>query len=521
MNAEKELVVLYIRLSSADGDIAEKGESNSVANQKLLLHQFLDNHPDLCQNPRFEAVDDGFSGTNANRPMLQKVLTMAEHGDIQAIITKDFSRFFRNYYESAKYLDMNFPAWNVRFLSVTESYDSNELQGNLGGIEQGLKHIINSYYPKMISKATTTALVQLKKQGKFTASQPPYGYKKHSTELRKLAINEDTAPIVRRIFDMALEGITVSKITRHLNDNNIETSTEYNYRKNPENQKFSQGASKCMWSPSVVRRVLRNYTYTGALVSRKSKVVTVGSPKTIPCEPIIVEGTHEGIVTVEEFQQVQNILKRQRKKRKNTIPNKFPLKGLIRCGHCNRNLARRSRGESGFVYFCRSYQLSSDSQCLKNIAFPEDELEELVLEKLREHFVQQGDEDSFSPKDSNYESEKYILQEIKYLSAKIKDLKYKKRSDYEKYTGNKLTKEEFLHLKVQTDDLISKLEQEVVCKESQVAEVLNNPQFMEEQKGHNTDKRNIATLTEELAQKYVKAVYVYDVDSIEVEFHDI
>lgn len=517
---KKDLVVLYIRISIADGDIAEKGESNSVANQKLLLHQYLDAHPDLADYPRFEAVDDGFSGTNGNRPMLQKVLSMAEQGDVKAIVVKDMSRFFRNYYESAKYLDMNFPSWNVRFLSVTENFDSDELQGNLGGIEQGLKHIINAYYPKMISKATTTAQVQLKKQGKFIACQPPYGYKKHSTELRKLAINEDTAPVVRLIFDMALERKTVPQITRYLNDNHIETSTEYNYRINPNNQRFRKGSSKCMWSTSMVGRIVKNYTYTGALVSRKRKVVTVGSPKTVPCEPIIVEGTHEGIVTLEEYEQAQTVLNRQTKPKAPTTPKKYPLKSLVRCGYCKRNMIRASRTGNRYVYFCRQQEVSNESQCLKNFTITEDVLEDVVLREVEEYTSQLDEGISFSLKDSKYDLDNGLLQEIKHLKAKIKEQKYKKRNDYEKYTGNKLSKEDFLEMKQQADSLIVQLEQEVLSKENQVAEMISVHQYENGSLGQDKERQStFDILTEELTQRYVKAVYIYDMNRIEVEFH--
>ncbi len=505
MKPNKDLVVLYIRLSSADGDIAEKGESNSVANQKLLLHQFLDKHPDLAHYPRLEAVDDGFSGTNGNRPMLQKVLSMAESGEVKAILVKDMSRFFRNYYETAKHLDINFPTWNVRFLSVNENYDSDVLHGNIGGIEQGLKHIINSYYPKMISKASKTAKVHMVKQGKSLAGYPIYGYERHHEDKYKIVIDPESAKIVRQIFDRALNGETTGEIARFLNDNQILTPMQYKKEQYPDNQKYAKSSSDSFWQPLQIRRILDNLTYTGALVSGKVTVAVTGSKKRIPSTPIIVEGTHEGIVSRDEFDFVQKAKKSHCNHQNKTIPLTYPLRTLVRCGHCKLAMERSPRKEFGYVYFCQKQKYTQESDC-SPLYFPESEIEKIVLEKINSHILRFGGNFSQPQQLGN---EKEYLKKIKLLQGKINDLKYKKRNDYEKFTANILTKEEFLGLKEKTDVLISELEQEVLISHQQEDENLSH---------ENEGQKTIDTLTQELAQRYVKAVYVYDMNRVEVEF---
>lgn len=518
MTEGKDLVVLYIRLSSADEDRGEKGESNSVVNQKLLLHQFLDKHPDLAHYPRFIGVDDGFSGTNGNRPMLQKVLAMAENGQVKAIVVKDTSRFFRNYYETSKYLDINFPTWNVRFISVLDDYDSDDYKGTTAGIEQAMRSIINSYYPKMISQSTIAAQTNLMKQGKFVGSQAPFGYKKHPTERHKLVIDEESAKIVRWIFEMALEGKTVSEIAVTLNSKEIETPWRYFARKFPDNKRFANTDMDSIWGLSTIIRILTRYTYTGALVSRKRKVAYVGSRTTIPCEPIVVEGTHEGIVTGEEFQLAQTVIKNN-KKSKVGQPREYLLRNLVRCGECKRMTERIVRKNTSAVFRCKQTQLNSNCNCPKELKFPEDKLEEMVLQCIREHLLEQDvsekAKDSFSySKKTDSKGKRVIENEIKLLRVKIQDLKRKKRADYVAFSTDKLSKSDFLELKTQKDDEISLLEKKIHSMEEELTETL----VLEKPPTKNLFNLDVEHLTAEVAQRYIKAVYICDLDKIEIEF---
>lgn len=516
MSKNNGLVALYVRISSADEDREQKGESNSVGNQKLLLHQYLDKHKDLAHNPRFEAVDDGYSGTNDNRPMLQKILAMAEMGELSTIIVKDNSRFFRNYFESAKHLDINFPLWNVRFISVLDNYDSDDYKGVTADFHQAMGNIVNSYYPKMISQSTITAQTNLMKQGKFIGSQAPYGYKKHPTERHKLAIDEEVVDVVRKIFVMAINGSTLTEIAITLNDAKVETPWQYFKRKFPDNKRFSATSQDTLWGLTTLHRIIARYTYTGAMVSRQRKSTYVGSRKTIPCEPIIVEGMHEAIVCIEDFHLAQAILHKSATKSKPKT-RIFPLKSLVRCGNCRRMAQRGIRKNTPSTYYCNKNSIISQSSCPTEVIITEDKLEKLVLEAIQERCAVATPEIAIEPYlSSDKAMDGTLSKEIKQIQIKIKNIQYQKRRDYEQYTENLLSREEFLELKLIKDESIAQLENEILEKEKQRTSILPSKSKAEHD---DLPLSSVAeTLTVELAQKYIKAVYIFESGRIDIDF---
>ncbi len=221
-----------------------KEESDSVGNQRMLINRFLDNHPELSKCPRFEFADDGFTGTNFRRPQFTEMMEKVRAGDLNLICVKDFSRFSRDYIETGNYLECVFPFLGVRFLSINDGYDSEDYKGTTGGLEVVMRNIIYAAYSKDLSMKTTSAKIQMMKQGKYVGGYAPYGYMMHPEIRNKLKLDPESGAVVRRIFDAALAGENTSAIAEDLNTDAIPTPGQYFKAKYPGNKKFNRMSDK-------------------------------------------------------------------------------------------------------------------------------------------------------------------------------------------------------------------------------------------------------------------------------------
>ena len=241
---------LYIRLSDADDDLKFKTESESIANQRTLLYRFIRARREFDGYEVVEFVDDGYSGTNGNRPSFERMIESLKNGEANVVICKDFSRFFRDYVEIGDYLERIFPFLGVRFIAVNDGYDSDDYKGSTAGMEVVMKYIVYSYYSRDLSQKIKTVMSTRKSKGEFVAAQPPYGYMKDPDVKRKIIPNPDTAPVVRKIFDLALEGKTPAEIAVVLNDYKLETPSAYYMRMNPDSKKFRTSSKEACWTVS-------------------------------------------------------------------------------------------------------------------------------------------------------------------------------------------------------------------------------------------------------------------------------
>ncbi len=341
MTSTHFLAAMYLRISRDDRDGCGKTESNSIGNQRALIRTFIAEHPDIELYDVY--VDDGFSGSNFDRPEFKRMMQDIEAGRVNMVIVKDLSRFGRDYIEAGRYLQKIFPALSVRFIAITDHYDSMWADESERGIVLPIKNFINDSYCRDISMKVKSQLAVKRRNGACIAPFAPYGYQKAENNNNRLVVDVYAAEIVKSIYAWKMEGMAVFAIAEKLNGLGILSPKEYKksigipYRGGFGHEKISQ------WSSSTVKRILTDETYLGHLVQGKTEKVnyklkrTVKKPKE---EWIKVEHTHEAIVSKSTFQVVQNLLKTDGRVSPTAGTNGF-FTGLLFCGDCGEQMVRR------------------------------------------------------------------------------------------------------------------------------------------------------------------------------------
>lgn len=519
MNKEYTIGI-YIRLSMADEDTGygSKAESDSISNQRMLINRYLDNHPTLSKCPRLEFADDGFTGTNFRRPQFTAMMEKVKTGEINLICVKDFSRFSRDYIETGNYLECTFPFMGVRFISINDGYDSDDYKGTTGGLEVVMRSIIYAAYSKDLSVKTTTAKIQLMKQGKYVGGYAPYGYILHPTKRNTLAIDPDAAKVVRRIFDEALTGNNTSLIAEMLNDEGVPTPGQYFRSKFPDKKKFSRMSDKVSWTAAMVHNLIIKPVYKGTLVSHKYKSAGVGSRKQIPSEPIIVDGTHEAIVSSDEFEKAQAVIRSGERNptRKQTL---FPLKGLVRCGNCKRVLSRRKLKNKGYFFSCTHSTHDRDTECNVNDRYSESWLENMAFQAIQQ-YVALAEKQAVQEREVGGLRKSAIREcadKLKLLQGQLEQLKSAKLRLYEKYTAEIISKADYLRQKAEVDKKLSETEEAIRLAHDRMHE-LDSEQSCSDDKVNEvcTKHEDDNELTYEMAHALISAIYIHDHDNIEI-----
>ena len=340
--SDGKCIVKYLRLSLEDEDMLD--ESNSITNQRIVIGQYIASKNEFKNTEVLEFKDDGYSGTNFDRPGFQSMMELVRDGKVSTIIVKDLSRFGRNHIEVDTYLEQIFPFMNVRFIAINDNVDSMKYESGMPGIDVGFRNIINEHHSIDTSVKVKRTLIQRQKAGKYMGARAPYGYLKPDEDVTSLVINPETAPVVKMIFQNFSFILTwthnflLIQVTCQLsNIHSIKIFLKTGVKKTTE---------KYIWYPVTVRLILMTETYTGTTIGGKWKVASVGSNKHLKTKEedwIVVEGTHEAIVSKEVFDAVQEKLELNSRKRSKTHNNNYPLKGLVKCGGCGQNLQHVTR----------------------------------------------------------------------------------------------------------------------------------------------------------------------------------
>lgn len=382
---EKYNAAIYLRISRDDGD---KAESDSIQNQREMLKAFVEK--DSYIELKKEFVDDGYSGTNFERPGFSQMMRMADSGEIDCIIVKDLSRLGRNYIETGRYIDQIFPMAGVRFISVNDNYDSIRDHNDSDQIVIPFKNLINDAYCRDLSMKVRSQLDIKRKNGKFIGSWAGYGYKKDPEDKTHLIIDDDAADIVRLIFNMKLEGYNTNRIADHLNEMGVLTPLQYKRSLGLNcNVGYWKGENP-HWVPPMIGRILKNELYIGNMAQGKFRKVNYKVKKNVPVDEsdwIRVDGTHEPIISKAVFDRVQKICAQDTKTP--VDDEKVPaLAGMVKCAYCGQNMVRRTsvkRRRDGtqkkYVYYTCSTAKAGEN-CSHRL-INADKLEEIVLSAVQ------------------------------------------------------------------------------------------------------------------------------------------
>ncbi len=369
-------VALYIRLSKED---ETEGPSQSVTNQKSLLEEFVKEHR-LAVYDTY--IDDGWSGTSFERPAFQRMIADIEAKKVNMVITKDLSRLGRDYIMTGHYMERYFPENRVRYISLLDGIDTG-VESTANDITP-FRAIMNDMYAKDISKKIKSVKRDKQRKGQFIGGKPMYGYKMHPTEKNKIVIDEEVAPIVRRIFAMALDGMSCRKIATTLNEEGVPTPATY-----ANLSVGNPGPYTGLWSSERISDMLQNETYIGNMVQGRMVKISYKSKKCLrqPRENwVVVENTHEPLIDKETFQKVRLLVESRRHTRSRTYD--FLLKGMIFCYECGYPLATLNRknaaGEERLFFVCRTYQRFTKAGVCTCHSIKEQTVNEAVLTKVRQ-----------------------------------------------------------------------------------------------------------------------------------------
>ena len=417
-------VGIYIRLSQEDKDKKYESDSESVINQKELLRGYVKNNN---FNLVKEYVDDGYSGTDFERPGFQSMLEDINNKKINCVIVKDLSRLGRDHVMTGYYIETFFPENNIRFISILESYDSFKNQAS----NDSSTFIIacNDYYSKQNSIKIRNVLNEKRKNGKFVGSLPCFGYMRDPLDKGHLIPNPDTASIVKKIFKWRADGIGPTEIANRLNQANIITPSGYK-----KTNYSSRLIDRENWNISTVKKILTNRVYTGDLVQHTQTKVSYKSKKKITLDEklwIIVENTHEPLVDKDTFEYVNTLRKRNtRNYEVKTNREKRLLEGKLFCKECKNRLTVLYRKKQDYWSInCNRYSRDPvRGRCYSHF-FPYNYLEKQILDKI--NYVVSELVNGLDLEELNNEVTKNIHKEKENVDKIIKGLKLEK----EKITG--------------------------------------------------------------------------------------
>lgn len=377
---------IYTRLSVEDNNYST---GDSIQNQIAYLKEFVENREDEFQLVDIY-IDNGMTGTNFDREGWQRLLEDIKAGKIDCIIVKDFSRMGRNYIEVGNYMEKIFPFLGVRVVAVNDNFDSMKKTFKNDMLMNSLTNIVNEYYARDISRKVIQARKAMQDNGEYTSGKFPYGYKRSEENKRKMAVDQEAADIVRKIFEWRISGKSCTWIANSLNELGIPSPGLYRFMNGEKSYSKSRNAR---WKSENISDIVTNPVYLGHTVQGKSQSSHFkdnGKAKRLPREEWkIAENTHEPLVTEEQFAITMGMAEKSRKKYEERIEAhadipkvENPLRSKIYCAGCGRKMFRRSRvtkGVRNYHFFCDSRRRMVDGEC-KQIYISEAPLMEAVKE---------------------------------------------------------------------------------------------------------------------------------------------
>ena len=365
---------IYMRLSRDD---EKASESMSIEHQRIILKKYVEDNGGTIVD---EYVDDGYSGTNFDRPGVQRLLSDAQTGKIDTIVVKDLSRFGRNYIQVGQYIDYIFPAYGIRFIALNDNVDTAD-RGSTAMDMMPIMNVFNEWHAANTSKKIRAVFEASQRAGKYTNWNYPYGYKAGNDDKRTAVIDDEAANVVRRIYDLRLQGNSARAIARILTSEGIPNPAAHYTRL--DGKKWERNCSP-FWVPRTVRWILSNPTYLGSTTQHKTTRVSYKNHRIVNVpenEWIVTEGAHEPIISKEIWDKVQATYASERG-RSDKTGRVHSLSGLVVCPDCGKKLKLKTAKDAHACFVCRTYVDLGKRYCSSH-HITEDTLERLVLNDIQ------------------------------------------------------------------------------------------------------------------------------------------
>ncbi len=501
-------IAMYLRLSNEDEDKEELQESNSIESQRILIQSHISDVFVGTKVEIVEYVDDGFTGTNFNRPGFQKMIEDAKQNLFQAVVVKDFSRFGRDYIEVGRYLEYIFPILQIRFISVNDGYDSADKFGTTGGMSVALKNLVYGMYSADLSKKVRSARDTRVRNGQYVGQFAPYGYRKDPEDKHKILVDEEVSWVVIKIFEMAASGTSCTAISRYLNEEGIPSRLMYHKVKGSNYPDKWQHVTVKLWNDSSIRGIIKNEFYLGKLLWNRAKNGIDTGHKIQKQDRenwIIVDNHHEALVSEELFNRANDAISIRK-----IGARKAPKRNYIFvCGHCGRYLQKNSKN-----YHCHTEGYENDSACKESrvgIQF----LEQLVLEQV--NLMAKAMVEKSGSKGSSEQDLIKLETDIASCKSEINRWKSKKMSLYEQYKEDRISRENYIARIEVGKQRLDELEKRIPELEEQIRQLLQ----AKNQNDSEQDLEELAIMTEFDGKKIstlIDKVRVYSADQIEIEW---
>lgn len=441
----KDKTGLYMRLSVEDND---KLESDSIKNQRELLRAYAESHPEL--EVVDEYVDDGYTGTNFDRPAFSRIMQDCEAGRINCIVVKDLSRLGRNFIGMGKLMERVFPQKGIRLIAINDNYDNAKENSAADDVVVPFKNLLNDSYSRDISTKIRSQLAVKCRRGEFIGNYAPYGYQKDERNHNHLVVDDYAASVVRDIFQWRMDGMSAQRIADKLNHSGVLSPSEYKRLAAGTYRSGFRSGEKAKWQATQIIRILTNEIYLGTMVQGKRQKVNYKVKKIRDVAPenwIRVRETHETIITQQLFDTVQEVIKLDTcaGEGQETV---HLFSGIVECGSCHQSMVRRMTSKNGKRYFylhCSTYK--NHGGCTSHI-ISESKLYDVVLKALQQEIAAISKiEDRLHEIDQIPRDQRKIKSfhnQIAMLEKEMEKYTELRRQLYEDMTSGIVDKEEYL-----------------------------------------------------------------------------
>lgn len=519
-------VAIYLRLSKEDDDLScssgAKSESNSISNQRKLIYDFMKSHPELELYDEYK--DDGKSGSNFDRAEFQRMMKDIEAGKVNCVVVKDQSRFGRDYIDVGKYKEKIFPKLGVRFITINEGYDSLSATSS-DDLAFTIKSFVYDFYIRDISTKIRTNLTAKKQNGEYAGAFVAYGYVKDSNDKSKLVVDQFAADVVRDIFRWKIEGLSPQNIAVRLNELGIPSPAEYKKLSGSNYKTSFQTSSKAVWSHVSVRRILKNEIYLGVMIQGKRTTPNYKTKTVVTkaeSEWLRVEGTHEAIISVRDFELVQELLRDDTHCRAGdvTVP---VYAGRIYCGDCGAAAVRKTVSYAGkrYVYYVCNANKHDKTVCSRH-SIREDILGQVIYQTVRHQIDLLLDVDKALRQFENLSWEKHKLKQLD-ASIEIQEEVVRKNNTlrlgiYEDLRAGLLDRSEYESLKKELAERIAEATAAIEKLNKEKREILDGVSKQQSWIEQFRQYENVTELTRPMVIHLIERINIFEDSNIEIVF---